>query len=102
MNGVGHGQIWWADMDKVQPVLVLTRSRVAPLLTRILVAPITTVDRGIATEVALGMTEGVAEGSVAFDNIQLVPIDRLLRRVGVVDAAHWQSCCAAVHAVMAC
>ncbi|MGH9005173.1 MAG: type II toxin-antitoxin system PemK/MazF family toxin, partial [Acidimicrobiia bacterium] len=60
MTGLGHGQVWWADLDKVRPVVVLTRSRVASRLTRVLVAPITTTVRGLATEVALGPPEGVA------------------------------------------
>ncbi|MBW3606435.1 MAG: type II toxin-antitoxin system PemK/MazF family toxin, partial [Actinobacteria bacterium] len=62
VKGLGHGQIWWADLDKVRPVLVLTRARVAPRLTRVVVAPITTVVRGIGTEIRLGAAEGVATG----------------------------------------
>ncbi|MGI8684818.1 MAG: type II toxin-antitoxin system PemK/MazF family toxin, partial [Acidimicrobiales bacterium] len=50
--------MWWADLDKVRPVVVLTRQRVASRLARVLVAPITTTVRGLATEVPLGSTEG--------------------------------------------
>jgi mRNA interferase MazF len=59
MEDLGHGQVWWADLDKVRPVVVLTRSRVAPKLQRVLVAPITTTVRGLSTEVVLGTREGV-------------------------------------------
>lgn len=103
MTGLGHGQIWWADLDRVRPVVVLTRARVAPRLHRVLIAPITTTVRGLATEVAIGEPEGVRNGSVAsLDNIQLVPVDRLLRRAGRVTPGRWHEFCAAVHAVMAC
>lgn len=103
MRGLGHGQVWWADLDEVRPVLVLTRARVAPHLTRVVVAPITTVVRGIDTEVALGAAEGVVDGSVAnTDNLQLVRVDRLLRRAGCLDPDRWRECCAAVAHMMGC
>ena len=100
---MGHGQVWWADLDKVRPVVVLTRSRVAPKLQRVLVAPITTTVRGLSTEVVLGTREGVREGSVAnLDNVQLVPVDRLLRRAGRIPGDRWGEFCAAMEKVMAC
>lgn len=103
MTALGHAQVWWADLDKVRPVVVVTRARIAPRLRRVLVAPITTTARGIATEVAMGGAEGVREGSVAnFDNVQLVPVDRLLRRAGVISAERWPEFCSAMSAVMAC
>jgi mRNA interferase MazF len=103
VNGLAHGQVWWADLDKVRPVVVLTRARVAPRLTRVLVAPVTTTVRGIATEVAVGAAEGVAEGSVAnLDNVQLVPVDRLLRQAGAVPADRWGEFCTAMQRVLAC
>jgi mRNA interferase MazF len=102
-NEVGHGDVYWADLDKVRPVVVLTRRRVASRLSRVLVAPVTTVVRGIATEVPLGEAEGLQPGSVAsLDNVQLVPIDCLLRRAGVVAADRWPEFCTAMAKVMAC
>lgn len=103
MSALGHGQLWWADLDKVRPVVVLTRQRVASRLVRILVAPITTTVRGLATEVALGTAEGVQDGSVAsLDNIQQVPVDRLLQRAGQVSPERWPEFCSAMAKVMAC
>jgi mRNA interferase MazF len=95
--------VWWADLDKVRPVVVLTRARVAPRLARVLVAPVTTTVRGIATEVPLGADEGVAADSVAnLDNIQLVRVDRLLREMGAVQDSRWGEFCTAMAAVLAC
>jgi len=103
MTGLGHAQVWWADLDKVRPVVVLTRARVAGRLRRVLVAPITTTVRGLTTEVPIGSPEGVREGSVAnLDNIQLVPVDCLLRQTGTVAPKRWQEFCTAMTKVMAC
>ncbi len=103
MNGLGHGQVWWADLDKIRPVVVLTRARVAPRLNRVLVSPVTSTVRGLATEVAIGATEGVREGSVAnLDNVQLVPVDWLLRRSGLIAPERWPEFCRAMAAVLAC
>lgn len=103
MNDLGHGQVWWADLDKIRPVVVMTRARVAPLLRRVLVAPVTSTVRGIVTEVALGSEEGVHAGSVAnLDNIQLIPVECLLREAGRVPAIRWPEFCSAMASVMAC
>lgn len=100
---LGHGDVWWADLDKVRPVVVLTRRRVASRLTRVIVAPVTTTVRGIATEVRLGPEEGLVSNCVAnLDNLQLVPVNRLLRRVGGVEAGRWNEFCRAMAAVMGC
>jgi mRNA interferase MazF len=103
MTGLGHGQVWWADLDKVRPVVVLTRARVAGRLRRVLVAPITTTVRALTTEVPVGPSEGVRKDSVAnLDNIQLVPVDGLLRQAGTIAPDRWQEFCAAMTKVMAC
>ena len=105
IESLGHGQIWWADLDedKIRPVVVLTRSRVAGRLTRVLVAPVTSTVRGIATEVPLDRSPGVLAGSVAnLDNSQLLDVDRLLEMIGSVAAREWPRFCEAMQRVMAC
>lgn len=100
---LGHGDVWWADLDKIRPVVVLTRRRVAPRLTRILVAPVTSTVRGLSTEVALGAAEGLRPDCVAsLDNIQLIPVRILLKRAGRVAPQRWPEFCQAVAAVIAC
>ncbi len=75
----------------------------APHLTRVVVAPITSIKRDIPTEVAVGQAEGVAEGSVAnFDNVQLIPVSSLLQPAGRLDEARWPECCTAMASMMAC
>lgn len=103
MKRLGHGQVWWADLDKVRPVVVLTRARVAPRLTRVLVAPVTSTVRDIPQEVPLGQTEGVADGSVAnLDNTQLLAVDRLLAPAGTVATERWFEFCEAMRATIGC
>lgn len=105
MRGIGHGQVWWADMpgEKIRPVVVLTRASVAERLSRVVVAPVTSTVRGIATEVPLGSAEGVEDGCVAnLDNVQLLSTSRLLRRAGRVDGLRWPEFCRAAARMMAC
>lgn len=102
---LAHGQLWWADIpgEKIRPVLILTRGSVAPRLHRVLVAPVTSTVRRIATEVPLGPAEGVRDGSVAnLDNAQLLDVDRLLRPAGRLGAARWPEVCTAMSRVLAC
>ena len=103
MRGLGHGQVWWADLDKIRPVVILTRSAVADRLHRVLVAPVTTVVRDIPVEVALGTDEGVVEGSVAnLDNVQLLPVGLLLQQAGAVDRMRWPEICQAMAHTIGC
>lgn len=103
MTGVAHGQVWWADLDKVRPVVILTRARIAPRLSHVLVAPVTTTARGIATEVALGRDEGVQPGSVAsLDNAHQVHVSELIDVAGRVDPSRWPEFCTAMRKVIAC
>lgn len=104
-RGVGDGDIWWADVadEKIRPVVVLTRRRIASRLTRVVVAPITTTVREIPTEVPLGSAEGVRDGSVAnLDNLQLLDTSRLLRRAGRISKQRWPEVCRAVATMMNC
>lgn len=105
MSAIGHGQVWWADLpgDQVRPVVILTRRTVAPLLRRVLVAPVTSTVRDIASEVRLGAAEGVKDGSVAnLDNAQLLEVDALLGPAGAVSNERWGEFCDAMAHVMAC
>jgi mRNA interferase MazF len=102
---LAHGQTWWADLpgEKIRPVVVLTRRRVAGRLHRVVVAPITSTVRGIPTEVPLGRPEGVQDGSVAnLDNIQLLEVDALLGLIGSVAKMRWPEFCDALSYSISC
>jgi mRNA interferase MazF len=72
-----------ARLDRVRPVLVLTREVVRPHLTSVTVAPITSRIRGLSTEVAVGRANGLDHDSiVSCDDITTVPTAQLLDQVG--------------------
>jgi mRNA interferase MazF len=98
-----QGEIWWAEaMDKRRPVLVVTRSEAVPVLTWLVVAPVTRMVRGIPTEIPLGPEHGLSEPCVAsFDNLQPVRRSFLTTRVGVL-AEPRSAICAAVAAMADC
>lgn len=72
-----------AQLDKVRPVLVLTRELVRPYLRNVTVAPITSTVRGLSTEVPVGPANGLDhEGVISCDNITTIPARQLLSQVG--------------------
>lgn len=72
-----------AHLDKVRPVLILTRESVRPYLNRVTVAPITSTIRGLSTEVPVGTANGLDhEGVVSCDNIVTVLKSALGKQVG--------------------
>lgn len=76
-----RGEIYWADLGPPagrRPVLVVTRDVAIPVLSAVVVAPLTRTVRGIASEILVGPAEGAAEESAATcDNLLTVPKARL-------------------------
>ena len=89
-----QGEIWWAEaMDKRRPVLVVTRSEAVPVVTWVMVAPVTRTVRGIPTEIPLGPEHGLDERCVAsFDNLQPIRRSFLTSRVGVLSSPRSEIC----------
>ncbi len=98
-----QGEIWWAEaQDQRRPVLVVTRSEAIPVLTTILVAPVTRTVRNIPTEVALDQQDGLPMPCVAsFDNIQPIRRTYLTERIGSI-AGRRHELCAALAAMSDC
>lgn len=98
-----QGEIWWAEaQDKRRPVLVVTRSEAVPVLTWVIVAPVTRTVRGIPTEIPLGVGEGLAVDCAAtFDNLQPIRRSFLTARAGVLHGAR-QHICGALAALADC
>lgn len=91
-----QGEIWWAETEqKRRPVLVVTRSEAIPVLTGVVVAPITSSVREIPTEIALGESEGLSvECAASFDNLQMVRRSTFTERVGELASARSRVCSA--------
>ncbi len=100
-----QGEVWWAEgLDKRRPVLVVTRSAVIPVLSTIVVAPVTRTVRGIPTEVPLGPAEGLpSECAASFDNLQAIPWrEGLATRLGALGVERRPELCRALRAMSAC
>lgn len=89
-----QGDIWWAEAeDKRRPVLIVTRNEAIPVLTWILVAPVTRTVRGIPTEIGLDSASGLIEESAAsFDNLQPIRKGFLTERVGTLPNTRSEIC----------
>ena len=104
MTVPAQGEVWWAEArDKRRPVLIVTRDEGIPVLTWIVVAPVTRTVRDIPTEVALGPQEGLPEQCAAsFDNLQPIRRSFLTERVGRLGAARHSELCRALSALADC
>lgn len=82
---------------------MLTRGRIANRVHSLVVAPVTSTTRGLATEVSIGEAEGVREGSVvSLDNTMLLHRSMLGKQCGSLNDARWPEVCAAMQKVMGC
>src|SRR3954452_1794339 len=72
-----------ARLDKMRPVLVLTREVVRPHMSTVTVAPITTTIRGLSTEVELDARNGLDDRCVvACDHVTTIPAEILGHQTG--------------------
>jgi len=88
---------------KRRPVLIVSRDDVIPVLNNVVVAPVTSTIRNIATCVAVGPSEGIDHDSVAsFDNLAAVPKSVLTTRLGALGVDGRQQICSALDAMADC
>ena len=72
-----------AHRDKARPVVVLTRQGVRSAMSRVSIAPITSDQKGIATEVLVGLRNGLeVESVISCDNIITILASELGRQIG--------------------
>ena len=103
MNPPRRGDVWLAQLDKIRPVVVLTRDPMGRILNAVVTAPVTSTVRGLSTEVAVGPADGVRHPSVAnLDQTQLVARSRLVRRVGRARPETMAALCAALAVAVSC
>ena len=92
-----RGEVWLAQLDKVRPVIILTRNPMGTYLNALLAVPITRTERGLGSEVRVGPEDGIRVASVAnLDNLALVRQERLLRRVGRARSTTLAAICQAL------
>jgi mRNA interferase MazF len=91
-----QGEIWWAELESARrPVLVVTRTEAVPVLTGIVVAPVTRTIRAIPTEIRLGADEGLDTECVAnFDSMQRIRRATLTTKLGDLGMRRPEICAA--------
>lgn len=103
---LNRGEIWlytFSAPDKRRPVLVLTRQEVIPLLSTVMVAPITSAIRGAPSEVVVGIGEGLKHDSaVNLDHVQTVPKNRLRQFIGTLGPREMAKVCRALAIAAGC
>jgi mRNA interferase MazF len=102
---VAQGEFWPLETPKAKPrpVLVITRNEAIPVLNNVVVAPVTSTIRNIATNILVGADEGLDHPSVAsFDNLSVVPQAFLTRRLGGLDPLRLGEICRALEALADC
>ncbi len=103
---VSRGEIWlhtFKTPDKRRPVLVLSRPETIPLITTVIVAPITSTIRGLPSEVPVGVEEGLKNPSaVNLDHVQIVEQAKLERFIGSLDSGKMADVCQALAIAVGC
>jgi len=100
---VRRGEVWLAELDKIRPVVVLTRDPLGRLLHSVIIAPVTSTIRSLSTEVPLGPGDGIRHPSVVnLDNVQLLARDRFRRRIGRAQPATMRALRAALSVAVDC
>jgi mRNA interferase MazF len=103
---VNRGEIWlftFKPPDKRRPVVVLTRQEVIPLLSTVMVAPITSAIRGAPSEVLVGIEEGLKSPSaVNLDHVQTVERNQLAHYVGSLSRQKMAAVCRALALATGC
>ena len=96
-----RGEIWWAELEPPagrRPVVLLSRDEAYAVRSLIIVAPITTRIRHIASEVLLGTNDGMPRDCVAnLDTITTIPKDCLRDRLTSLSPQKLKEVEAAIH-----
>lgn len=103
---MSRGEIWqyrFGQPDKKRPVVVLTRQEVIGLIHTVMVAPITSTIRGLPSEVAVGVAEGLKHHSaVKLDQVQTVEQSKLVGYVGRLAPNKMRDVCRALAIAVGC
>lgn len=103
---LNRGEIWLLDRprpDKRRPVLVLSRPSLIGVLHTVTVAAVTSVLRGVPTEVEVGVDEGLkAPSCVNLSNVFTVRQSDIRTFVGGLSAEKMRRVCRALDIACGC
>jgi mRNA interferase MazF len=81
-----RGQVWWANVDKRRPLLLLSRPEAYAIRRRVLAAEITSVLRRNPATVELSRRDGLPERCIVnCDNLVTINQDQLVEYVTTLD-----------------
>lgn len=88
-----------AQLEKLRPVVVLTRESIRPYLNKVTIASITSNARGNATEVTVGRANGLDHDSViSLDNVSTISTSALGPQIGFLLDSQEDALVRAIHA----
>jgi len=83
-----HGELWEVRLDKVRPVVIVSRDDERGRRLKATVAAVTTAIRELQTYVLLDHRDGLPKlSAVNCDELQTIPKAQLTRRLGRLSAA---------------
>lgn len=101
-----HGEVWWCEPPDIgrRPVVVLSREVAARGRGRAVIAPCTTVLRGLPSEVALEAERDPVPRDcvVSLDSLESVSLAVLVERVGRLSLERQRAVCRALAVAMDC
>lgn len=101
-----RGEVWWCELPQIgrRPVVVLSRDAAIPRLRRALVAPCTTIVRGLASEVVLEPDDDPVprRSSINLDSVESLSVAVLAERVGRLSDNRMREVCAALDVAVEC
>lgn len=103
---VANGEVWWCEPPDIgrRPVVVLSRDRAVEALGRAMVAPCTTVIRGLPSEVSLDpdVDPVPRECVVNLDSVESVGVGVLISRIGRLSTERLREVCDALAVATSC
>ena len=101
-----RGELWWCELPQMgrRPVVVLSRDAAIPRLRRALIAPCTTILRGLGSEVVLepGDDPVPRRSGVNLDSVESVSVAVLVERLGRLSDARMRQICDALKVAVDC
>ena len=101
-----RGEVWWCEPPEIgrRPVVILSRDAAIPRLRRALVAPCTTMIRGLPSEVVLepGHDPVPRRSAVNLDSVESVRVGVLVERLGRLSDTRMRDICAALEVAVDC
>jgi mRNA interferase MazF len=105
-GGVERGEVRlfrFPPPDKARPVLILTRTAAIRYLTRVTVAPITSTVRGVPSEIALGVADGMKHDcAINLHNLVTVPKEAIGPAVARLSDERMRQVCGAIGFALGC